>query len=91
MRIEVTSEKVVENSGTSAKNGKPYTIRKQAAYAHIADADGVVCKQRLEIQLDRMDEPYKVGAYTLHDSSFMVGDFGSLRLGRVVLQPIKAS
>jgi len=85
MKFVIESAKVVEQSGTSAKNGKPYTIRKQAAYAQIVDSDGVVCKSRIELQLDNQQAPYAVGNYTLDDRSFIVGDFGSLRIGRVVL------
>jgi hypothetical protein len=84
MKIEITSEKVTEQSGMG-KNGKPYNIAKQAAYVYMPDSDGVICKQRIELQLDNANSPYKVGQYQLSDSSFVVGDFGQLRIGRIRL------
>jgi hypothetical protein len=89
IKIEVVSTEFDEKSGTSQRN-KPYTIREQAAYAHVLDAQGkpgkypVACKLPLEAD----QPPYQPGFYTVDPRSVVVGDFGRLGFGRVKLQPL---
>jgi hypothetical protein len=93
IRIEVKSANVHENSGTAKATGKPYTIRKQTAWAHVVDQDG---KQydfpaRIEIQLDSDQTPYAVGNYTIAPSSFFVGEFDKLAMRRLNLVAVRAA
>lgn len=90
--IEVKSPIVTDISGTS-KAGKPYHIRKQAAYAFTYDQTGKVndYPERIEFSLADGQEPFAPGRYTLHPSSFFVGDFHQLSIGRPVLHPLKAA
>ncbi len=92
IRIEVKSGAVVENSGTAKATGKPYTIRKQTAWAHVVDADGKPYEYpaRIEFQLDRDDAPFAPGNYTIAPASFFVGDYDRLAMRRLILQPIQA-
>lgn len=93
IRIEVKSPVVVENSGTAKASGKPYTIRKQTAWAHVVDQDGKPYEYpaRIELQLDNDQSPFAVGLYTIAPSSFFVGDYDKLAMRRLVLQPLKAA
>lgn len=92
IRIEIKSPHVTENSGTS-KAGKPYTIRKQTAWAHVTDQDGkpMDYPARIEIQLEREQPAYAAGNYGVGPASFFVGDYDRLSLGRLVLLPLKAA
>ena len=91
IRIEVKSPEVLENSGTSNKTGKAYTIRKQKAYAYTMDETGKPNEypDRIEIQLDRDQPAFPIGNYTIAPTSFFVGDFNALALGRLKLQPLQ--
>lgn len=91
LKIEIKSPLVTEISGTS-KAGKPYFIRKQAAWAHTYDAQGNLnpYPERIELSLNDGQEPFNPGVYTLSDKSFFVGDFGKLEVGRLILDPVAA-
>jgi|SRR5665647_1466032 len=91
LRIEVKSPLVQEISGTS-KAGKPYHIRKQAAWAYTYDPMGALnpFPERIEFTLADGQDPHPVGNYTLSPQSFFVGDFHSLSIGRPILEPIAA-
>ena len=92
IKIEVVSTLFDEKSGTG-KNGKPYVIREQGAYAHVLDEQGkpgkypVACKLALEGD----QPPYQPGFYTFDGRAVFVGDFGRLSLGRVKLTPLASS
>lgn len=91
LKIEVKSPLVTEISGTS-KAGKPYFIRKQSAWAHTYDDKGNPnpYPERIELSLNDGQDPFPVGNYTLSDKSFFVGDFNSLTVGRLILDPVAA-
>ncbi len=88
--IEIESTAVKTKSGTSAKTGKPYSIREQDAWAYLLHPD---TKQRqkhpvaIVLTLEDGQEPYAVGSYILHPASIYVGGFGRLSIGRIQLQP----
>lgn len=89
LRIEVKSPLVQEISGTS-KTGKPFHMRKQAAWASTYDAMGALnpYPERIEFSLNDNQEPFSVGNYTLSPASFFVGDFHMLSVGRLILEPL---
>lgn len=93
IRIEVKSAAVVENSGVAKATGKPYTIRKQTAWAHVMDQDGKPYEYpaRIELQLENDQAPHPVGNYTIAPASFFVGDYDKLAMRRLVLSPLKAN
>lgn len=89
IRIEVEKTNVKEKSGV--KNGKPWTIREQEAWAHILGDDGKPGRYpvKMKMQLEKEQEPFAPGLYILEPRSVMVGDFDQLTVGRVYLVPVK--
>jgi hypothetical protein len=87
--IEVLSNLVQEINGTS-KAGKPYSIRKQAAWAHTYDPMGAPNPhpERIEFSLADGQQPFPVGKYTIDPACFYVGDFHALNVGRILLEPL---
>lgn len=87
IRIEVVSTTVDERHGS--KDGRAWTIREQAAYAHLLDENGRPHKYpgACSIPLDRDAPAYAPGFYNLDLRSVYVGDFRRLELGRVKLVP----
>lgn len=92
LRIEIKSPLVQEISGVS-KAGKPYNIKKQVAWASLYDQNGQSepYPARIELSLNDGQAPYPVGLYVLSDKCFYVGDFGSLTVGRLLLDPVKGA
>lgn len=92
IRIEIKSPAVTENSGVAKNTGKPYTIRKQTAWAHVVDQDGKPYEYpaRVELQLENDQAPFQPGNYTIAPASFFVGDYDKLAMRRLVLQPLQA-
>lgn len=91
IKIEVESSTVDERSGV--KNGKPWTIREQGAYAHILDEFGKPGKYPVRCRLGLEDKApaYQPGMYTFDARAIIVGDFDRLGLGRVKLVPYVAA
>ena len=89
LKIEIKSPLITEISGTS-KAGKPYHMRKQAAWAHTFDTQGNPnpYPERIELTLNDQQDGFPPGVYTLSDKSFFVGDFGRLEVGRLILEPV---
>ena len=89
LKIEIKHAVATEISGVS-KAGKPYSIRKQPAWAYTYDQHGRLQEypERIEINLADGQEPYPVGFYQLAPSSFFVGDFHQLVVGRPVLDKL---
>lgn len=90
IRIEVKNSQVAERSGE--KNGKPWTIRNQTAWAYTFDREGKANDYplRIEIQLEKDQSAYAPGNYSVAPTSFMVGDYDKLALGRLALIPVTA-
>lgn len=90
IRIEVDTKLVDERRGTG-KNGKPYCIREQDAYAHVLGEDGKPGKYpvKCRVGLEEEQPPYEPGFYQIDPRSVMVGDFHRLSFGRVRLIPEK--
>lgn len=88
LRIDIDSAEIRTKSGTSSKNNKPYTLRLQFGYVHLA---GERYPVKIELTLSDEQPAYAPGSYTLSDGSFFVGRFDRLELGRLELEPLKAS
>jgi hypothetical protein len=70
-------------SGTSAKTGRPYSIRSQEAWMYFVGRDGNTQKHPQKIKLtldDDQKEPYPLGAYTLDPASIYADRFGNLAI-----------
>jgi len=96
IRIEIKSAKVNVKSGTAKASGKPYTIKTQEGYAHTVDREGKPrpYPQQIEIALEKEQEPFAPGVYTIGPATLYVGDYNRLMLGRLVLigvAPVAAS
>lgn len=92
IKIEVKSSDITTKSGVAAKTGKPYTIREQEAWAFLYSAGGPQpYPSRIVLNLEDDQTAYAAGAYTIDPSSIYVGDFGSLRLGRLRLKSLATS
>lgn len=84
-RIEITSDQVHTKTGTSAKSGKPYTIREQEGYLHGLGAYPVACR----VMLGDDQKPYAPGLYEV-GAPLSVGRFQSLQVNRALgLVPVK--
>lgn len=83
IKIEIKpSQATVETrSGVSKKDGKPYTINEQSAYAFL----GGDYPQLFKFNLENGMPAYPAGLYTLHETCLYVGDFQKLRIGKVLL------
>ena len=78
MKIEVKSADIGVKSGTSRRTGKPYTIREQTAWLHLASEP---YPQRCVLQVEEGQEPYAPGFYETADE-LRVGSFGRLEVSR---------
>lgn len=87
LKIEINEidGKINNKQVVSKSTGEVLTFREQTAYIY----NGGVYPEKFIIQLDKDDSPYSVGFYTLDDSSFSVGDFGSLKIKKPKLIPVK--
>lgn len=87
IKIEVKTTEVQTKSGTSAKSGKPYSIREQEAWAYTTDREGKPhpYPQRIRLTLGDDQQPYPVGLHTLGPASFYVDRFSGLALGPVLV------
>lgn len=82
MRIEIVTNEIREQSGTSKKTGKPYHIRKQNAFAHL-DGQKYPIGFTLNVPNDR--QPYAPGMYQIEEKSFYVDRFGALGLSQELM------
>lgn len=91
IKITVAQVTVKEVKGISAKNGKPYHMRFQSAYAHTVDKDGnqPPYPEKFEVILDTDAAPYAPGDYTLHSSALYIDQNGRLSCAPR-LTPIRA-
>lgn len=91
LKIEVKDTTVKTRTGN--KNGRDWKIRTQDAYVYTYLETGVLSHYPDKITIDLASgnantpdqPPFAVGVYAVHPQSFYVGDYGSLRVGRLVL------
>lgn len=88
LKIEIFPENVqIETRTIPAKEGKPQrNIYEQVAYAHLGGKFPV----EMKLQLEEGQPAYVAGLYTIHPSSFVINQFGSLELKRfgLLIDPI---
>ncbi len=90
IKIEIFKEdERFETRTSKPKDGKPgRTFYEQDAYAYL----GGKFPSLIKLSLDEGQPPYESGLYTLHSSSYVVNNFGSLELkpfGKVIV-PLEA-
>lgn len=84
LRIVVKSMEVEIKKGKS-KTGRDYAIPEQQAFMHTDEE-----VRRIKLTLPQGAQPYPIGEYTLHESSFSVDGYGGLMIDRVRLSPAPA-
>lgn len=77
-RVTITSAVVTTKEGTGKQSGKPYKMREQTAYLHLA---GVDFPQVFTLSLGDQQPPYQPGEYIV-EAPLRVGDFGRLEVVR---------
>lgn len=82
MHIEVKDNTVEVKSGIARASGKGYEIHEQTAYLITSDE-----RKRIVLSLKKGQSPYAVGRYVINDESFIVDQFGGLKIGRLMLLP----
>lgn len=82
IRISIETSEVTEVRGISNRTRQPFTLRKQAAWAFVTDRQGHPQPHpvRMELLLDKEQQPYAPGQYALAPSSVYVDRFGGLKL-----------
>jgi hypothetical protein len=89
IKIEVQSADVLTKTGVSSKTNKPYSIREQEAWAYLFNRNGQPdpYPSKIRLRLDDGQLPYPKGFYMLHQSSFVVDEYGTMGLGRINIVP----
>lgn len=82
LKIQVETMIVDAKNGTSAKTGKPYSIREQEAWMFGFDREGKPHPhpQRIRLTLDDDQQPYPVGTYQLDPASIYVDRFNQIAI-----------
>lgn len=93
LKIQVETAVVDVKTGTSAKTGKPYSIREQEAWAFLFDRSGKPHPHptKIRLTLDDDQQPYEIGTYQLDLSSIYADRFGQLALRAKLFRPVAAS
>lgn len=88
-KVQVETTVFDLKQGTSAKTGKPYSIREQEAWMFGYGRDGKPQPhpQKIKLTLDDDQPPYEIGNYTLDPSSIYVDRFGQIAI-RARLRPL---
>lgn len=91
--VVIESEYVEERKGVSVKNGKPWAISNQFAWAYMTDPTGVADKHptKIKVTLQEGQRAYKPGNYFLHVSSFSRGDYDRLDCSPRLVPVVKAA
>jgi hypothetical protein len=84
--VEVTKVEVSEKRGTG-RNGKPYLIREQLAWAQMGKEYPI----SMSVSLGDDDAPYQPGKYQITEECLFIDRYGQLAVGRVKLQRVAAS
>jgi len=89
LKVQVETTVFNLKQGTSAKTGKPYSIREQEAWMFGYGRDGKQQPhpQKIKITLDDDQNPYEVGTYQIDPASLYVDRFGQVAI-RVRLRQI---
>lgn len=84
MKIEVKSTELVERAITT-KRGEPATLREQTLWIH----NGEAYPERARLTLNRDQQPFAPGFYTLSPRCFRIGRFGELSVNLAFMVPAK--
>jgi len=89
LKVQVETTVFDLKQGTSAKTGKPYSIREQEAWMFGYGRDGKPQPhpQKIKLTLDDDQNPYEVGTYQIDPASLYVDRFGQVAI-RVRLRSI---
>lgn len=93
IKIEVATRVIDTKNGTSAKSGKPYSIREQEAWAFFVGRDGKPNPHPSKIKLtldDEQKDAYELGVYQLDPASLYADRFGQVSI-RARLRPLVAA
>jgi len=92
LKVQVETTVFDLKQGTSAKTGKPYSIREQEAWMFGYGRDGKPQPhpQKIKLTLDDDQNPYEVGTYQIDPASLYVDRFGQVAI-RVRLRAIAQS
>jgi hypothetical protein len=93
IKIEIQSTEIRVKSGSSARTGKPYSIREQDGYALTSDKRTGKLKPYPEhcvITLEEDRPPYPPGNYILSAESIWVNRFNQLEISPV-LRPLQSA
>lgn len=93
LKIQIETTIVDHKNGTSAKTGKPYSIREQEAWAFLFDRSGKPYPHptKIRLTLDDDQQPYEIGTYQLDLSSIYADRFGQLALRAKLFRPVAAA
>lgn len=83
LNVTVETTAINVKNGTSAKTGKPYSIREQEAWVQTYGKDGKPHPhpQRFKLTLDDdQPGPYECGAYILDPASIYIDRFGQIAI-----------
>jgi len=82
LKVTVETQVVDVKSGTSAKTGRPYSIREQEAWALFYSKDGKINPHptKIKITLDDGQQPYQLGHYVLDLASLYPDKFGQISI-----------
>lgn len=82
LKVEVQTQVVDVKNGTSAKTGKPYSIREQEAWCYFYDKDGKPYPhpQKIKLTLDDDQQPYPLGNYIFDLNSLYADRFGQVAI-----------
>lgn len=86
MKIEIRDSRDIARQGE--KNGRRWQIREQVGYIHLVDKPYPV---EIRFSLDADQPPYPAGEYEISESTFFVGKFQRLEVGRLRLVPLKSA
>lgn len=97
LKVIVETTVIDPKNGTSAKTGRPYSIREQEAwiYAYGKDGKPYAHPQKFKLTLDDdQQEAYPLGEYILDPASLYIDRFGQLAIRarlRRAAQAVKAA
>lgn len=93
LKIQVETMVVAAKNGTSAKTGKPYSIREQEAWMFGYDREGKPHPhpQRIRLTLDDDQKPYEIGEYILDPSSIYVDRFNQIAIRARLRRPVQVA
>lgn len=93
IKVQVETTVVDLKQGTSAKTGKPYSIREQEAWGFFCARDGKPHPhpQRIKLTLDDDQQPYEIGTYQLDPSSLYADKWGQISIRAKLRSTVQAA